>query len=137
MATLVDTNVLIDVAVRDPQWLSWSRRTLYEAKRRGSLVVNQIIVAEFSVQFERLEDVDKALSPDEFRRESLPWTAAFAAARAFRHYRRGGGRREKILPDFFIGAHAAIRGYAVLTRDVIGYRTYFPSVEIISPHTHP
>jgi predicted nucleic acid-binding protein len=137
VATLVDTNVLIDIAVRDPKWLQWSRRRLREARERGSVVINQIVLAEFSMRYESLEAMDEALSPDEFRRESLPWAAAFAASRAFRVYRLSGGRREKILPDFFIGAHAAIRGYTVLTRDIAGYRTYFPSLEIISPETNP
>jgi predicted nucleic acid-binding protein len=137
VATLVDTNVLIDIAVRDPKWLQWSRRRLREAREQGSVVINQIVLAEFSMRYESLEAMDEALSPDEFRRESLPWAAAFAASRAFRVYRLSGGRREKILPDFFIGAHAAIRGYTVLTRDIAGYRTYFPSLEIISPETYP
>jgi len=137
MATLVDTNVLIDIAVRDPDWRDWSRKHLRQARERGSVVVNQIILAEFSIRYESPDSVDEALPPEEFSRESLPWPAAFAAARAFRLYRRSGGRRERILPDFFIGAHAAIRGYAVLTRDIAGYRTYFPTVDIIAPDTHP
>lgn len=137
MATLVDTNVLIDVAVRDPVWLGWSRRRLREARERGSILINQIVLAEFSIRYDRPEEVDSALPDEEFRREGLPWAAAFAASRVFRLYRHSGGKREKILPDFFIGAHAAIRGYTVLTRDPGGYRTYFPSVEIISPETHP
>ena len=134
---MVDTNVLIDIAVRDPDWFRWSRSRLREARERGTVVINQVILAEFSMRYDQLEEVDRALPADEFRREGLPWAAAFAAARAFRLYRRSGGKRERILPDFFIGAHAAIRGYTVLTRDVAGYRTYFPSVEIISPETHP
>lgn len=137
MATLVDTNVLIDIAVRDPQWLGWSRGWLAEMRRRGSVVINHIILAEFSLRYDSLDAVDAALPADEFRRESLPWAAAFAASRAFGVYRRSGGGRDRILPDFFIGAHAAVRGYAVLTRDVAGFRAYFPSVEIISPDTHP
>jgi predicted nucleic acid-binding protein len=137
VATLVDTNVLIDVAVRDPVWLGWSRRRLREARERGSILINQIVLAEFSIRYDRPDDVDAALPGDEFRREGLPWAAAFAASRVFRLYRQSGGAREKILPDFFIGAHAAIRGYTVLTRDPGGYRTYFPSVELISPETHP
>lgn len=137
MATLVDTNILIDISVRDPVWLSWSRRQLEAARRQGSVIINQIVFAEFSLRFASLRDVELALPPDEFRREGFPWAAAFAAAKAFEHYRREGGKRDMILPDFLIGAHAAIRGYHLLTRDLRRYRTYFPDVELISPETHP
>lgn len=133
MATLVDTNVLIDIAVRDPVWLKWSRSQLEKARRRGSVVINQVIFAEFSIRYETLEQVESVLPEDEFRRESLPFEAAFAAARAFAAYRRRGGARERVLPDFLIGAHAAIRGYPILTRDPAGYRAYFPDVDLISP----
>ena len=133
MATLVDTNVLIDIAVRDSGWLKWSRSQLEQARRRGSVVINQVIFAEFSIRYETLEQVEGVLPEDEFRRESLPFEAAFAAARAFAAYRRRGGARERVLPDFLIGAHAAIRGYPILTRDPAGYRTYFPDVDLIAP----
>mgnify|MGYP001417928293 CR=1 FL=1 len=133
MATLVDTNVLIDIAVRDPVWLKWSRSQLEKARRRGSVVINQVIFAEFSIRYETLEQVESVLPGDEFRRESLPFEAAFAAARAFAAYRRRGGARERVLPDFLIGAHAAIRGYPILTRDPAGYRVYFPDVDLIVP----
>ena len=137
MATLVDTNVLIDLAVRDPVWLKWSRTRLKAARKQGAIIINQIVYSEFSMRYDTLSQVDSALPEDEFLRESLPWEAAFAASRVFTHYRRSGGAREKILPDFFIGAHAAVRGYAVLTRDPSGYRSYFPGVELICPDTHP
>ncbi len=137
MATLLDTNVLIDIAVRDAQWLKWSRSKVEEARRRGSVVINPIIFAEFSMRYEAIEDVDAALPSDAFRREALPFDAAFAAARAFALYRRRGGRRDKVLPDFFIGAHAAIRGYPILTRGPGGYQAYFPGVELITPESHP
>ena len=137
MATLVDTNVLIDIAVRDPSWLQWSRRQLVLARERGSLLINQIIFAEFSMRYDTIDAVNAALPDDAFRREGLPWEAAYAAARAFGVYHARGGQREKVLPDFLIGAHAAIRGYAILTRDPTGYRRYFPGVELIAPDTHP
>lgn len=137
MATLIDTNILIDIATRDAEWHAWSRKRLAEARRRGGIIVNQIIVAEFALRYETLDDVDAALPPEQFLRENLPWTAAFAASRAFRAYRRAGGARQRILPDFFIGAHATIRGHAVLTRDATGFRSYFPALELISPETHP
>lgn len=137
MATLVDTNVLVDIAVRDPAWLKWSRGQLERARKRGSVIINQIIYSEFSIRYGSIDEVDLALPEDDFRRESLPWDAAYAASQAFLLYRRRGGPREKVLPDFLVGAHAAIRGYAVLTRDPNGFRTYFPELEIIAPDTHP
>ncbi|MER9892128.1 type II toxin-antitoxin system VapC family toxin [Mesorhizobium sp. M0119] len=137
MATLVDTNVLIDVAVRDPVWLKWSRSKMGAALKRGSLIINQIIYAEFSMRYESIDDVDGVLPENEFRREGLPFEAAFAASRAFSIYRRLGGPREKVMPDFLIGAHAAIRGYPILTRDPAGFRKYFRDVELIAPDTHP
>ena len=137
MATLVDTNVLVDLAVRDPVWHDWSLSQLLAASRRGSVVINQIIYSEFSYRYDRPEEVEALLPEPEFVREGLPWPAGFAAAQAFRLYRAGGGRRERVLPDFFIGAHAVVRGYPILTRDPTGYRTYFPTVELITPETHP
>lgn len=137
MATLIDTNVLIDVAVGDPVWRAWSRARMIEARSRGSVLINQIIYSEFSTRYASIDEVDAILDPDEFRRENLPWEASFAAARAFRAYRDRGGQRDRVLPDFLIGAHATIRGYDILTRDPSGYRRYFPTVAIISPETHP
>jgi predicted nucleic acid-binding protein len=137
VTTLVDTNVLIDIAVRDPAWLKWSRSHLEAARKNGTVVINQVIYSEFSMRYTTLDEVDVVLPENEFLREGLPWEAAFAASKAFAHYRRKGGLREKALPDFWIGAHAVVRGYAVLTRDPTGYRTYFPSIEIVAPDTHP
>ena len=137
MATLVDTNVLIDIAVRDPVWARWSRSQLASMRKRGGVMINQIIYSKFSMRYDTIDEVDSVLPEEEFLREGLPWEAAFAASRAFARYRRMGGPREKVLPDFLIGAHAAIRGYAILTRDPSGYRTYFPGVEVVAPDTHP
>lgn len=137
MATLVDTNVLIDLAARDPDWLAWSRMKLMQAWQAGAVIINPVIYSEFSYRYTDLDEVDAILDRDAFRRESLPWTAAFAAAQAFRHYRAAGGGRDRVLPDFLIGAHAAIGGYFLLTRDTARYRTYFPTVELITPETHP
>ena len=137
MTTMIDTNVLVDLAVRDETWLSWSRTQLLLAMRRGGVVINQIIYSEFSYRYDDVDEVEALLPRAEFVRENLPWNAAFAAAYAFRLYRAAGGRRERTLPDFFIGAHAAIRGYTLLTRDPAGYRTYFPMVALITPETHP
>ena len=135
MATLIDTNVLVDVAVRDKTWLGWSRRQL--SALSGPRVINPVIYAEFSVRYLSPEEVDSLLPQSDFVREGLPWDAAFAAGAAFRRYRSSGGARERVLPDFLIGAHAVIRGYSILTRDPKGYRSYFPSVELICPETHP
>lgn len=137
MATMIDTNVLVDVAVRDPKWLGWSRRKIAEAAARGTLVINQIVFSEFSVRYDKVETVEALLPADEFLRESLPWLSSFAAGRAYGAYRRNGGTRERVLPDFLIGAHAYLRGYSLLTRDPKGYRAYFPDLDIISPETHP
>lgn len=137
MATLVDTNVLVDLAVRDPEWHDWSSRQLAEAARRGSVVINQVIYSEFSYRYAQPEEVDGLLPEPEFLREGLPWSAAFAAAQAFRAHRQTAGRRDEMPADFLIGAHAAIRGYPILTRDPLSYRAYFPTVELITPETHP
>ncbi|OJF91441.1 type II toxin-antitoxin system VapC family toxin [Pararhizobium antarcticum] len=137
MTTLIDTNVLVDLAVRDEDWMEWSRTQLLLAMTRGNVVINQIIYSEFSYRYDDLDEVEALLPRSEFVRESLPWTAAFAAAYAFRRYRAAGGRRERMLPDFLIGAHAAIRGYPLVTRDPAGYRSYFPTVDLITPETHP
>ncbi len=136
MPVLVDTDVLIDVASLDPSWHPWSRGQL-AASHGAGLVINPVIFAEFSYRYDTLDEAEAALDATEFQREQLPWEAAFAAGQAFRVYRSLGGARDKVLPDFLIGAHAAVRGYAILTRDPAGYRSYFPDVEIIAPDTNP
>jgi hypothetical protein len=136
MTVLVDTNVLVDIAVRDAQWLAWSRGQLMRLAKHEPLVINPIIYSEFSVRYSDRDMVDDLLPASEFHRENLPWAAAFAAGVAFRIYRRAGGGRDRVLPDFLIGAHAAIRGHKILTRDPKGYRSYFPDLDIISPDTH-
>ena len=137
MATLVDTNILIDVAVRDQQWLGWSRKALSLARKDGPLVINQVIYSEFSVRYTSPDEVETLLPTEAFIREGLPWLAAFAAGTAFRRYRSHGGTRNRVLPDFLIGAHAAIGGHRILTRDPTCYRKYFPTVDLITPETHP
>jgi predicted nucleic acid-binding protein len=137
MPALVDSNVLIDIAYRDPVWLNWSRRQVTSAISNGPLVINQIIFAEFSFRYDFYEEADALLPHDEFRREDVPFMAAFAAAKVFTTYRRAGGAKERPLPDFFIGAHAMVRGYQIITRDPSGFRAYFPDVELITPDTHP
>lgn len=131
--TLVDSSVLLDVSTQDPVWLDWSAAALGHAVRSGPVLINPIIYAEVSVGYERVEDLDDALPAEIFRREPLPFVAGFLAGKAYRTYRRRGGARTSPLPDFFIGAHAAVGGFALLTRDAGRYRTYFPSVEVIAP----
>lgn len=132
-AVLVDTNVLLDVMTEDTEWFAWSRAALESAGDRARLVVNPIIFAEVSIRFTRLEDLDEALPKALFEREALPNEAAFLAGKAFITYRKRGGIRRSPLPDFFIGAHAAIADYSLLTRDAARYRSYFPTLSIIAP----
>lgn len=129
---LVDANVLLDILIPDPEWESWSTRALMEAAERSLLAINPIIYAEVSIGFDRVEALEEALPP-ELEREPLPWDAAFLAGKAFLDYRRRRGARASPLPDFYIGAHAAVRGYTLLTRDAGRYRTYFPELALIAP----
>ena len=133
MTVLVDSNVILDIFTEDANWSDWSSAALAEAAETARLVVNPIIYAEVSIHFERMEELNVALPPDRFVREAVPFEAAFLAGRAFLNYRRRGGRRLSPLPDFFIGAHAAIAGYTLLTRDATRYRTYFPKLRIVAP----
>lgn len=133
MSTLVDSNVLLDLLDEDEEWLSWSASTLAEAARQGPVVVNQLILAETSVTLDTIEDLEDALPAGYFVRESLPWEAAFLAGKAFATYRRRGGTKRSPLPDFYIGAHAAVAGHTLLTRDPARYRAYFPTLRIIAP----
>lgn len=133
VATLVDSNVILDVFTEDERWFEWSSEALDAASDRGPLVINPIIYAEVSVRFTRIEDLEDALDPRDFRRDALPWDAGFLAAKAFGVYRASGGRRTTTLPDFFVGAHAAVRRLQLLTRDAARYRTYFPTVPVTSP----
>jgi predicted nucleic acid-binding protein len=131
--TLVDSNVLLDIATEDSRWSPWSERALAEAANEGRLAINPLIYAEVSVGFAAVEELDDAVPPEVFIRAELPYEAGFLAGKAFLNYRRRGGGKETPLPDFYIGAHAAIAGYRLLTRDARRYRTYFPSVDIIAP----
>lgn len=132
-ATLVDSVVILDIVTGDPAWGQWSENALARARDDSDLVINPIVYAEVSVGFDRIEDLDDAVPAGDFRREELPYEAGFLAAKAFLAYRRRGGERRSPLPDFYIGAHSAIRGYKLLTRDVARYRTYFPTVQLIAP----
>lgn len=158
--TLTDSNVLLDVMTRDTTWCDWSERALTDAAEAGPLWINPLIYAEVSVRFSRIEELDDALPSGHVRRADLPWAAAFLAGKAFRKHRQrrsahaqrdgaGVGQgpsrtarpaasvmsedRSSTLPDFCIGAHAAVSDFALLTRDASRYRTYFPTVRLIAP----
>lgn len=133
VGTLLDSNVILDVMTEDDRWFDWSTDALATAAELGPLYVNQVVYAEVSLRFSRIEDLDDALPPSDFRRLGLPWEASFLATKAFHSYRRRGGQRSSTLPDFFIGAHATVAGLALLTRDPRRYRTYFPTVELMAP----
>jgi predicted nucleic acid-binding protein len=130
---LIDSNVILDVAYGDQEWQAWSEAAIEQAANEAVLVINPIIYAEVSIGYAHVEQVEAVLPTDRFRREMLPYEAAFLAGKCFIAYRRRGGTRTSPLPDFYIGAHAAVRGYRLLTRDAARYRTYFPTVELIAP----
>jgi predicted nucleic acid-binding protein len=131
--TLVDSNVILDVVTEDREWLQWSSAMLAREAERSRLVINPLVYAEVSLAFDRIEELDAAIPTDFLTREPLPWDAAFLAARAFLRYRRKGGTRTHPLPDFYVGAHAAVAGYTLLTRDARRYRTYFPKLRLVAP----
>jgi len=128
---LVDTNVLLDVVQDDPDWGDWAQRQLEAASLRGPLAINAVIYAELSMAYERIEDLDRVVQQTGLHELTIPREALFLAGKAFLQYRRRRGGRTGVLPDFFIGAHAAVTGTPILTRDVRRYRTYFPTVEIL------
>ena len=132
-AVLVDSNVLLDIATNDARWADWSARALAECADCTALMINPIVYAEVSIGFSTIEALDAALPPTFYEREALPWEAGFLAGKCYLSYRRRGGQRTAPLPDFYIGAHAAIERLALLTRDVARYRTYFPKLEILGP----
>ena len=135
LGTLVDTNVLLDVLTQDETWYEWSVGSLTTAMELGLIRINPITYAEVSVRFSRIEDLDDALPPQDYLRTPLPWEAGFLAGKAFLNYRRNGGSRTSALPDFYIGAHAAVEELTLLTRDAARYRRYFPTVRLISPES--
>jgi predicted nucleic acid-binding protein len=131
--TLVDSNVILDVATNDPTWAEWSSQALERAANESRLAINALIYAEVSIGYERVEEIEQAIPGSVFRREPLPYEAAFLAGKAFLQYRRRGGLRTSPLPDFYIGAHAAVSSFRLLTRDPRRYRAYFPTVDLIIP----
>ena len=130
---LVDTNVLLDVATDDPNWADWSIAQLEAASLNGPLLINDAIYAELGVRYERIEDLEAFVGAAGLEFASTPRAALFLAGKVFAQYRRSGGMRTGVLPDFFIGAHAAVSRLPLLTRDAGRYRTDFPSLMLITP----
>lgn len=135
MEILVDSNVILDIITEDKKWFRWSSEKLAHYAEDHILNINPIICAEISIAFDRIEDIDNTLPPIYFRRLTLPWEATFLAGRCYLKYRKKGGEKRSPLPDFYIGAHAAVKGMVLLTRDISRYRTYFPKLNIIAPNS--
>ncbi len=130
---LVDTNVLLDVLEDDAEWADWSESQLQAASATASLAINAIIYSELSIAFERIEELEAVITQASLTVEPIPREALFLAGKAFLSYRRRQGRKHGVLPDFYIGAHASVMQWPLLTRDVARYRTYFPTVQLIAP----
>lgn len=133
MPILVDSNVLLDVFTQNKAWFEWSSKTLEQSAERDLLYINPIVYSEISVGFKRIEELESALPSDYIQRDDLPYEAAFLAGKCFLKYRKAGGAKCSPLPDFYIGAHAAIKGWSILTRDKGRYQTYFPTLSVIAP----
>jgi predicted nucleic acid-binding protein len=131
---LVDSSVILDIFLDDPEWGDWSERMLTELSGAGSLLINPIIYTEISIGFERIEELERAVSESGFKMATIPKEALFLAGKVYLKYRKGKGKKVAPLPDFFIGAHAAVEGLELVTRDVRRIKTYFPSVKLISPY---
>ncbi len=133
MPILIDSNVLLDIFTKDKKWFAWSSETLAEYAEHELLYINPIIYSEISVGFTQIEALEKALPSDYINRDDLPYEAAFLAGKCFLKYRRAGGKKRSPLPDFYIGAHASIRGWGIITRDKGRYNSYFPTLNVIAP----
>ena len=131
---LVDSNVILDLTTADPDWYDWSSNALTRCADEAYLAINPIIYAEVSVGFDRIEDLEETLIPDFFRRLPLPYEAGFLAGKCYTMYRKRGGAKRSPLPDFYIGAHAAVSGLTLLTRDAGRYQSYFPTIDVIAPN---
>jgi len=133
MPVMVDSCVYLDVFTKDSRWFEWSSRALANAADAGMIVLNPVIYAEISIRFERIEELEAFLSFEVFEYRAIPREAAFLAGKRFLEYRRRGGRKSLPLPDFFIGAHAAVENLALVTRDLKRFRDCFPGLEFICP----
>jgi len=130
---LVDTNVLVDVLQDDPQWAEWSIGQLRAQARLHQLAINPVIYAEISLSFSTIESLDEVIDTLGLVVQDIPRPALFLAAKAFARYRQRSGSRQQVLPDFFIGAHAAVQGWPLLTRDASRFRSYFPGLVVLAP----
>ena len=129
----MDSSVLLDLASADPVWGAWSARAITDVEVYSILIINPIVYAEVSIRYSTIEALDEAFPASVYHREQLPWEAGFLAGKCFLQYRRRGGLKTSPIADFYIGAHAAVGGLALLTRDAARYRSYFPAVEILAP----
>jgi predicted nucleic acid-binding protein len=130
---LVDSNVILDILTTDPKWYQWSANKLSYLSESHNLIINDIIYTEISIGFDKIEDLDDVISESFFKILPIPKSALFLAGKAFLNYKRKNVSKNLVLPDFFIGAHAAILKIPLLTRDISRYKTYFPTIELISP----
>jgi predicted nucleic acid-binding protein len=137
MQTIPDSNVILDLIYRQAPFFLWSKHWFENCSRQGAVIMNAVIFAETSASFVNFRDAVSALADLGARQEDIPPEAAYSAGRAHRLYRERGGVRERVLPDFLVGGHAAVKGYRILTRDAARYRSYFPTLDIIAPDTHP
>ena len=135
--TFVDTNVLLDLVTDDPVWAGWALERLEDVSLEGPLWINDVVYAELSVRYKRIEALEAFLTETAIGLVPIPRAALFLAGKAFLNYRRAGGTRTGVLPDFFIGAHAAVAEAPLLTRDVVRYRRHFPTVTLIAPGAAP
>ena len=131
--TLVDTNVILDLVTNDPDWAEWAIAKLEDAALKGPICINDVVYAELSVRYDRIEDLEAMLVDAAIEVARTPRDALFLAGKVFVQYRKAGGARTGVLPDFFIGAHAAVSGLPLLTRDGGRYRNYFPGMALIAP----
>jgi predicted nucleic acid-binding protein len=130
---LVDTNVLLDLVTNDPRWAGWSQEQLDFAAARDEVAINDIVYAELSIGYSKIEELDELIRGTRLISAPIPRAALFLAGRAFRRYRSAGGTKSGVLPDFFLGAHAVVSQSALITRDAGRYRTYFPAITLIAP----
>jgi len=133
MPILIDSNIILDTFTEDPQWFAWSSQKLAEYAETAALCINPVIYAEVSIRFQCIEDLEDVLPRDYFRREPLHYEAAFLAGKCFLQYRERGGTKQSPLPDFLIGAHAAVMGWPLMTRDARRYAAYFPKLSLVTP----
>ena len=130
---LVDSNIILDIFLNDPQWADWSVRTLNQYGAASVLAINAIIYTEVSIGFARIEELEAAIARADFQVLAIPREALFLAGKVYLHYKKKGGTKMSPRPDFFIGAHAAVARMELITRDISRYRTYFPTINLISP----